>query len=199
MKILTTILASAALTASVAFSASAATCSDFVMTGIDPHAGCFVGEDGVGGSGNDSASLLNAVIPDGLFGLDTWNLIARDNDLDGTDTGVASAMTVSGSLISGTITLASTIFDLYDHVAIVLKSGGGLDPEFWVAYKAVDGVFEYDYQSIFLNKKGKVGELSHISLYGTPAELPPVPLPAAGWMLIAGIGGLAALRRRKRA
>jgi hypothetical protein len=30
-------------------------------------------------------------------------------------------------------------------------------------------------------------------------DMPPVPLPAAGWMLIAGIGGLAALRRRKKA
>lgn len=27
----------------------------------------------------------------------------------------------------------------------------------------------------------------------------PVPLPAAGWLMLAGIGGLAALRRRKRA
>ncbi|MGS4945530.1 VPLPA-CTERM sorting domain-containing protein [Meridianimarinicoccus sp. RP-17] len=27
----------------------------------------------------------------------------------------------------------------------------------------------------------------------------PVPLPAAGWLMVAGIGGLAALRRRKRA
>lgn len=35
--------------------------------------------------------------------------------------------------------------------------------------------------------------------YTVPDEPPPVPLPAAGWMLIAGIGGLAALRRRKRA
>ena len=30
-------------------------------------------------------------------------------------------------------------------------------------------------------------------------EPPAVPLPAAGWMLIAGLGGMAALRRRKRA
>lgn len=28
---------------------------------------------------------------------------------------------------------------------------------------------------------------------------PPVPLPAAGWMLIAGLGGMAALRRRRKA
>lgn len=29
-------------------------------------------------------------------------------------------------------------------------------------------------------------------------ELPPIPLPAAGWLLIAGIGGLAAAARKKR-
>ncbi|MFN3846459.1 MAG: VPLPA-CTERM sorting domain-containing protein [Paracoccaceae bacterium] len=32
-----------------------------------------------------------------------------------------------------------------------------------------------------------------------PPPLPPVPLPAAGWMMLAGLGGLAAMRRRKRA
>ncbi|MGI3212174.1 VPLPA-CTERM sorting domain-containing protein [Roseovarius tibetensis] len=31
------------------------------------------------------------------------------------------------------------------------------------------------------------------------ASVAPVPLPAAGWLMIAGLGGLAALRRRKRA
>lgn len=28
---------------------------------------------------------------------------------------------------------------------------------------------------------------------------PPIPLPAAGWLMIAGLGGLAALRRRRKA
>jgi hypothetical protein len=32
-----------------------------------------------------------------------------------------------------------------------------------------------------------------------PVEPPPVPVPAAGWMLVAGLGGLAALRRRRTA
>lgn len=34
-------------------------------------------------------------------------------------------------------------------------------------------------------------------LIGQPS-VSPVPLPAAGWMLLAGVGGLAAMRRRKR-
>lgn len=32
-----------------------------------------------------------------------------------------------------------------------------------------------------------------------PVEPPPVPVPAAGWMLIAGLGSLAAMRRRRNA
>lgn len=32
-----------------------------------------------------------------------------------------------------------------------------------------------------------------------PGPTSPVPLPAAGWMLLAGIGGLAAMKRRKKA
>lgn len=35
--------------------------------------------------------------------------------------------------------------------------------------------------------------------YNDAQTAPPVPLPAAGWMLLAGIGGLAALRRRRKA
>ena len=35
-------------------------------------------------------------------------------------------------------------------------------------------------------------------LYVAP-HMSAVPLPAAGWMLIAGLGGLAAMKRRKKA
>lgn len=40
---------------------------------------------------------------------------------------------------------------------------------------------------------------NNISTVGIYANIAPVPLPAAGWMLIAGLGGLAAMRRRKTA
>ncbi|ARE42052.1 hypothetical protein RGUI_3911 [Rhodovulum sp. P5] len=36
-------------------------------------------------------------------------------------------------------------------------------------------------------------DISHVSFYNIAA----VPLPAAGWMLIGGLGGLAAMQRRK--
>jgi hypothetical protein len=39
-------------------------------------------------------------------------------------------------------------------------------------------------------------DLSHITFYDTAA---PVPLPAAGFLMIGALGGLAALRRRRRA
>lgn len=184
----------------VAGSASAATCSDYVATGVTVNTGCYVGEDGIGGSGNDNAALLNSVMPSGLFGLTGWEFIARDNDLDGTDSGNMAAFTVTGSLTSGFLTLAASLYDTYSSIAVVLKSGGGLNPEFWVAYKIAADTTKVDYQSIFLNKKLEVGEISHISVYGVPGDTPsPVPLPAAGWLMIAGLGGLAALRRRKRA
>ena len=37
--------------------------------------------------------------------------------------------------------------------------------------------------------------VSHISFYNGAA---PVPLPAAGWLLMAGLGGIGAVARRRR-
>ncbi|MGI3213289.1 VPLPA-CTERM sorting domain-containing protein [Roseovarius tibetensis] len=38
-----------------------------------------------------------------------------------------------------------------------------------------------------------------MTLYSVEGDTTVVPLPAAGWLMLAGLGGLAALRRRKRA
>ena len=50
--------------------------------------------------------------------------------------------------------------------------------------------------SVFFNKEGNDPGLSN---YGTISTPNVIPLPAAGWLLIAGLGGLAAVKRRKRA
>jgi hypothetical protein len=40
---------------------------------------------------------------------------------------------------------------------------------------------------------------SSLGIYANITAIAPVPLPAAGWLMIAGLGGLGALRRRRKA
>lgn len=59
-----------------------------------------------------------------------------------------------------------------------------------------DGVFDYfDTVEEQTNEAVLLGRFNAELLPGE--TLTPVPLPAAGWMLIAGLGGLAAMKRRK--
>ena len=39
---------------------------------------------------------------------------------------------------------------------------------------------------------------SHVDIWYKTGDVPPVPLPAAGWMLLAGVAGMGAMRRRKK-
>lgn len=77
-------------------------------------------------------------------------------------------------------------------------SVGGLEFIFEIAGFQVDG----EIMDFFMTKEKAVSEailIASYSLLDDGGENPsPVPLPAAGWMLIAGVGGLAALKRRKK-
>ncbi|MEO1238953.1 MAG: VPLPA-CTERM sorting domain-containing protein, partial [Pseudomonadota bacterium] len=44
---------------------------------------------------------------------------------------------------------------------------------------------------------GATGDDDDWKFKGVKVDVSPIPLPAAGWMLLAGLGGLAAMKRRK--
>jgi hypothetical protein len=67
----------------------------------------------------------------------------------------------------------------------------------WAIY-ALDGALSGSWSTAGLmtpNGKNQAG-VSHVSFYNSAA---PVPLPAAGWLLVAGLGGIGALARRRKA
>lgn len=73
-----------------------------------------------------------------------------------------------------------------DPVVTAVAAKGGPSYNF---YYDADGFTTFE----FATPGGQ--NLSHITFFDTDAA--PIPLPAAGWLLIAGVGGLAALRRRR--
>ncbi|MFK7868378.1 MAG: VPLPA-CTERM sorting domain-containing protein [Roseobacter sp.] len=82
----------------------------------------------------------------------------------------------------------------FGMVAVLLKSG----PQF-AAYRFDSGLSgDLDFETA--NNKG----LSNWIAFGRdtsstgPGPLSSVPLPAAGWMLMVGFGGMVAMRRRKK-
>ena len=75
---------------------------------------------------------------------------------------------------------------------IAFKIGGGLEDS-WAIIRNLfeDNVFTF-------TKEAPRSGFSNTREYQY-GSVAPIPLPAAGWLMLAGIGGLALLRRRKRA
>ena len=132
--------------------------------------------------GNDANSNL-----DGLFGQAGWTEIAKIED--GTADGILTITNAGGT--SGTWSV--TGWGGLSKVMAVLKGG----PDF-AAYLLDLSKTGGTWNTLGLLKgNGRPGPgLSHFTLYGVPSE---VPLPAAGWLMLAGLGGLGFAGRKKAA
>ncbi len=159
-------------------------------------------------AGNAGIGVCNAVHNEALVGVPSNT--GTNNCNPGSDDG----LTTTGEFLTFTANEAMT-FD-----ALWLNSNhdsGTITSTVWDIL--VNGVFfaSYDVGSMFANLLSGSGDDVMISLgidldagdyftlrgtqgpnsYVSGAAVSQVPLPAAGWLLIAGLGGLAAMRRKK--
>jgi hypothetical protein len=159
-----------------------------------PNSVCFA--TGIGNiSGNSGGAD-----PDPLFGLLSASFGAGHLLIDKSDDASSGLKpnALSGGLTSGLIGSWSFVLPsagegfVWTNVILAFKTGlGGLDPD-WAAFLIPNGVTSGSWAI-----SGQQA-LSHANLYAQKAPAP-VPLPAAGFLLIGALGGLAAVRRRRRA
>jgi hypothetical protein len=99
------------------------------------------------------------------------------------------------------------IRDATDQGAKLTVAAGGQSVEFTALLNGGNRLGNNNEQIVFVDFGGAVDSAlitmtnnrNNDSFSIDGAAITPVPLPAAGWLMIAGLGGLAALRRRKRA
>lgn len=171
---------------------------EFSIT-ASPTATCLLySTDNIGNGANDPFLLANLSYQE------------IDDSGDGTAGGLGLMTTLGGltaatgnllSGLSGTITIDWSVFsDTYSSIAVGLKSGGPTNDNRWAVFGLDPAVTSFEW-AIDVKNQG----LSHIVLYGVVDNGPPggggtpvVPLPASGLLLIGGLGGITALRRRRK-
>ncbi|MBE0414834.1 VPLPA-CTERM sorting domain-containing protein [Yoonia sp.] len=139
--------------------------------------------------GNDSNQDLS-----GLFGGTDWTELVKV-DIEGGETSNTQNGTTLTLTAGTTFTWEITDWMGYNPVMAIVKAGS-----FFTAYLidtdlGTDGAGNTF--SIFVGNQDdpKNPEISHLTMYGSPSV---IPLPAAGWLLLMGIGGLGVASRRRR-
>jgi hypothetical protein len=131
-------------------------------------------------------------LPPGFFLEDEWAFVGKVG-LEGFLVGTSG----SGSI--GSFNLSSVITDLGEKVLIVFKGGDNDLIGYLVddVMKLISWSTPFTSPPFTLDGGSTSQNVSHISVY--TVGVAPIPLPAAGFLLIGALGGLAAVRRRRRA
>jgi hypothetical protein len=171
-----------------AASAATVACNTLIpdATGnLTPNAGCQAFEDT---SDPDPADF------DGLFGYDDWVELAKidANDIDGNSSDGGFTFTSTDGNKTGTWSVTGYTGPL----VIVLKDGNQAPaPTLLYLLDGTSGTWSSPW--VNSNTGESVASLSNVQLWGLEVRPPPIPVPAAGILLVTALGGLGFLARRK--
>ncbi|MGR3660756.1 MAG: VPLPA-CTERM sorting domain-containing protein [Paracoccaceae bacterium] len=163
----------------------------------------------IGSANNDKFSArLEQVNVDKMFGELGWELLAKDNRLNGTIDDGADPLNLTfvadkaaNTRRSGFWSIDVNAFTKFTKLMLVFKGSNSDEtiPSNYIGYlisNSGGALSDLAYNTPFFKMDGdrvKYQNISHATLYGISA----VPLPAAGFLLIGAFGALGAMRRRK--
>jgi hypothetical protein len=160
---------------------------------LTTNVGCNVNSDGSAANPSDDDF-------DGLFGVNDWEEIAKEESSTGganlNKSGVTFLSTSATANFSGTWSITQALLNKYAHVAIVMKDGNSL-PQPTVAYKisSTSGIWETPWAKLKDGVYEPLNSLSNVRFIGQGVGV--IPLPAGAWLVLSFMAGFGVLRRIK--